>query len=203
MRIFDYYATALPFAFSVESGWWEIAQFHARCQSHPMEPPVEPIVRMVLSSNGSLVKHVSAYHLSPVTLHVTRQEEAFLDGDMGKFLDLPEGRTTLVRDVWMSWNGPNTEGVGVFAHSVIDGVSLSPSLAQGVAGGKVPVGILLEEFQVPVLRDRMYVGYLRSPELAVMLNSAETRFWARCFRLRGGEGFCGAILEVLFPGIFR
>lgn len=199
MPLDRYLATSLPYEFILESGWWNIEGFRGWCRTHP----VSPQIRMVLSSDGSLVKNLSAYFLSPVQMEVPRQTEIAMDGELSKFLELPEGSPAIARDVWMAWEAGRGGPKKVFAHSVIDSSSLSPEFLQALSRRTKPIGALLEEFRIPVLRDHLHIGRLESPKLSRETRTAETVFWARCFRLQAAGEFRAAILEVLLPETFN
>ena len=187
--------SSLPYPYTLEAGWWNVEQFYGRCR----EDRLDPVLRMALASDGSMIRSLSAYHLGPVRFEIQNQETAPLDREAAKFLEAQEGDPAIFRDVWMGWERGASSGRDVYARSVILGSPLSPWIAQELRKGKRPVGVLLEDLGLPVLRDRIQIGRLRSAALAAGIGSPETVFWARVYRLSSGSEFRAAVLEILLP----
>lgn len=162
--------------------------------SHCQTQEVPPMARLTLLSDGSLVKLLRAVHLSEITVDVKDQRQILMGSEMAKFLDATDGLDAIIRDAWLCCHEKRL----VYAHSVIDISRVGKMIQKEINRKSTPVGMLLSDYGVPLLRDQLFVMQLRSDQLAEEFSASESIFWARCYRLRGGEGFNAAILEV-FP----
>ena len=162
--------------------------------SHCQTQEVPPMVRLALLSDGSLVKLLKAVHLSEITVDVKAQRRIIMGIEMAKFLDAAEGSDAIVRDAWLCCYEKRL----VYAHSVIDVSKMGKMIQKEINKKSMPVGMLLSDYGLPLLREQLFITQLRSDHFAEEFSVSGSIFWARCYRLRGGDGFNAAILEI-FP----
>lgn len=195
MLIEKYYLTQLPFTYIPVCTWMDPEEFIS-CSG---EYDVSILSRLTLLYDGSLVKFFRTLFLSDITVDVTGQKDASVGFEMAKYLDVKEGTTSIVRDAWLKKNGMNL----VYAHSVIDISSISEPLKRDINRKSKPVGVLLSDYNMPLLRDQLFISRIKSDYLAEHLSTIEDTFWVRCYRLRVPDGFNAAILEVFSPETWK
>lgn len=162
--------------------------------SHCQTQEVPPMLRLALLSDGSLVKLLKAVYLSEITVDVKAQRQIIMGIEMAKFLDVAEGSDAIGREAWLCCNEKRL----VYAHSVIDISKMGEMIQKEINKKSMPVGMLLSDYGLPLLREQLFITLLRSNHLAEEFSMSRGMFWARCYRLRGGDGFNAAILEI-FP----
>ncbi len=190
-----YYLTHLPFNYIPVSSWMDTDEFIACSGEYDL--PV--LSRLTLLYDGSLVKFFRALFLSDITVDVTGQKDVTMGLEMAKFLDSKEGTVAIVRDAWLK----RQEMKIVYAHSVIDTSRISEPIRREISRKNKPVGILLSDYNVPLLRDQLFVCRIKSDYLAEHFSTLEDTFWARCYRLRVSDEFNAAILEVFSPDTWK
>ncbi len=195
MLIENYYLTHLPFTFIPDISWMDPEEFISRSGEYN----VPMLSRLTLLYDGSLVKFFRALYLSDITVTVTGQEDVQIGLEMAKYLDSKEGTTAIVRDAWLKKN----EIKLVYAHSVIDTSGLSEPLRRDISRKTEPVGILLNDYNMPLMRDQLFISRIKSDYLAEHFSTMEDAFWIRCYRLRASDGFNAAILEVFSPDTWK
>ena len=195
MLLEKYYATQLPFEYTQVSAWMSTEGFITYCQIHK----ISPIVRLPLLSDGSLVKFLRALYLTDVTVNVKDQKEMIMTGEMAKFLGSEEGLKTIIRDAWLCCN----ERKLVYAHSFIDTSKIGVPIHNEINKKSIPVGMVLSDYNLPLLRDQLYISQIKSEQLAKELDSPENIFWIRCYHLKSSDGFNAAILEIFSPYLFE
>ena len=158
---------------------------------------VNPLTRLTLISDGSLVRILRALYLSEIGVQVEDQRLGSMPAKMAKYLDTSEDAEATARDAWLCCNGHNI----VYAHSVIDSSNIEGAIQKGIDRKSKPVGILLGEYNIPIIKDQVFIVRLKSDDLAEQFAVHENLFWSRCYRLRGGEGFNSAIFEVFSPDL--
>lgn len=194
MLLERYYLTHLPFTYIPVTAWMEIEGFISHCQIQD----VPPLVRLTLLSDGSLVRSLRALYLSDITVDVQDQRQVSMGIEMAKYLDCTEGRNAIVRDAWLCMDGRKL----VYAHSFIDSSKIGEVIQKGINKKSMPVGMLLSDYNLPLIRDQLFITQLKSDCLAEEFGVTENIFWARHYRLRGGDGFNAAILEIFSPDMF-
>ena len=191
-----YYSEELPFKCTLLFSWMESERFISFCHNHKEEIPL--LTRLTLLSDGSLVRFLKALYLSDISVDVTAQREVPMGLEMAKFLDSKGGVNSIIRDAWLCCNGQRL----VYAHSFIDASEMGEVIQKEINRKAMPVGILLSDYNLPLIRDQLFITQFKSDSLAKELSTTENIFWARYYRLRGGDGFNAAILEVFSPGVF-
>ena len=195
MLIEKYYLTHLPFTYLPVCSWMDPEEFIS-CSG---EYNVPALSRLTLLYDGALVKFFRALFLSDITVDVAGQKDVIMGLEMAKYLDSKEGTTAIVRDAWLKKNEMNL----VYAHSVIDTSGISGPLKRDIGRKNKPVGVLLSDYNMPLLRDQLFISRIKSDYLAEHFSTIEDTFWVRCYRLRVSDGFNAAILEVFSPDTWK
>ncbi|MCC7202724.1 MAG: DUF98 domain-containing protein [Nitrospirae bacterium] len=195
MLIEKYYLTHLPFTYIPVCSWMDPDEFIS-CSAEYNLPTLS---RLTLLNDGSLVRFFRSLFMTDITVDVTGQKGAGMGLEMAKFLDAREGAAAIVRDAWLNRNGRKF----MYAHSVIDSSRIAEPLMREVSRMNKPVGILLSDYNMPLLRDQLFISRIKSDYLAEHFSTLEDTFWARCYRLRGSDEFNAAILEVFSPDTWK
>lgn len=193
MFLENYYLSRLPFKSISFNKWMNIETFISSCKDRY----VNPLTRLTLLSDGSLVRILRALYLSEITVQVEDQRLGNMPAKMAKYLDSTEDAEATARDAWLCCNGHNI----VYAHSVIDSSNIEGAIQKGIDRKNKPMGILLGEYNMPIIKDQVFIVQMKSDDLAEQFAVHENLFWSRCYRLRGGEGFNAAIFEVFSPEV--
>jgi len=176
----------------VSVSWASPEQFLAGLD--PLE--ISPLLRVLLTSDGSMTTLLEAVRLAPVDLEVIRQDEEPLDDDAALHLGVRARQPTITRHVWLSQAGHRL----LYASSVLPTATLSPTLADGVRRALEPLGRLLDGCGRAVMRDRLRIGRLDHPALAEALGGAAAeRLWCRSYRLTVEQTLTASIFEVFSP----
>jgi len=195
MLLEKYYLSWLSHTATPLTPWMDVDGFVSYCQVYP----VQPLTRVILLSDGSLVRSLRALCLSDISVEVKDQKSTRMGIEMAKFLDSEEGARAIVRDAWLCSKDGRRQ---VYAHSFIDSSSIHGTIRREIQKGIKPVGMLLGDYNLPLLRDQLFVVRLKSDSLTSEFASRGNIFWARCYRLKGGDGFNGAIFEIFSPDLF-
>ncbi|MDD5435181.1 MAG: chorismate pyruvate-lyase family protein [Nitrospira sp.] len=193
MFLENYYLSRLPFKDVSFDKWMNIEGFISSCKTQY----INPLTRLTLLSDGSLVRILRALYLTEISVQVEDQRLGSMPAKMAKYLDSSEDAEATARDAWLCCNGHNI----VYAHSVIDSSNIEGVIQKGIDRKSKPVGILLGEYNIPIIKDQVFIVRLKSADLAEQFDVHENVFWSRCYRLRGGEGFNAAIFEVFSPDL--
>lgn len=144
---------------------------------------MDPILRILLMSDGSTTALLQALWLSPIRVEVVRQEELPLDSPTAEFLKVGLGATALAREAWLTANSRRL----VYASSMILLEGLSRPLLQAVSDRQKPLGLLFHEAGQPVVRDRLQIAWVSdSSMLNVPDEAAGKPVWLRRYRLNLG-----------------
>jgi chorismate-pyruvate lyase len=144
---------------------------------------MNPVLRILLMSDGSTTAMLQALWLSPIQVDVIRQKELPLDPLMAEFLKVEPGATALAREAWLTANGRRL----VYASSMILLEGLSRPLLQAVSGRQKPLGTLFHEAGQPVVRDRLQIASVSDASIQkVPGQTAGGPFWLRRYRLSLG-----------------
>jgi len=148
---------------------------------------MDPVLRILLMSDGSTTTLLQALWLTPVEVHVIRQREISLDASPAEFLTVEPGTKALAREAWLSTKGQRR----VYASSMMLLDALPRALLKGVSDGRKPLGLLFSEAGLPIVRDGLQVASFSDP--------AGRPFWMRRYRMslghRSGPRPFAAILE--------
>lgn len=157
--------------------------------------PIDPILRLLLSSDGTLVRLLQSLFLKPVRLSIQSQREVLIEDPLSGWLGIPPGEKGIERKAWLIQDVKR-----VFAISILPISQLKPDFYQELLLGQKPFGEIIREKGLPTRRDRLEIYRLPQPEVAGALGLSESElFWARRYRLTISEQVSGAIFEVFSP----
>ncbi len=141
---------------------------------------MDPVVRILLTSDGTITTSLQALLLSPIGMEVLRQEEIPLDASAAEFLAADPGSRALAREVYLTANGQRL----ICASSMILIGGLDRPLLQALRTRQKPLGLLLQESGLPVLRDRLQIACIDDPLLIKTLPlTAAGPVWMRRYRM--------------------
>ncbi len=157
---------------------------------------VSPILRILLTSDGSMTMLLEALHGGRIDLDVVRQGEEPIDDDTARRLGVRAHDPAITRHVWLTHDGRRL----VYAFSVLPIASLSPSLAEGIRRGVEPLGRLLDACGRPAVRDGLRIGRIRNAGLSDALGAPSSApLWCRRYRLAVEQALTASIVEVFSP----
>ncbi|TAJ98822.1 MAG: DUF98 domain-containing protein [Candidatus Manganitrophaceae bacterium] len=200
----------------MKNEWLTTEAFWEECRRHP----IDPIVRLLLTSDGTLIRQLQAILLTPIEVAVQDQREILIDEEHASWIGLPAGEKGIQRKVWLTVrapsattpapgpfnDGPTPAASGekkVFAVSTFPLSGLKPDLHQEISLGQKPIGRILEERHLPTRRDRLEITRLLLPQIAEALGRPPGElFWARRYRLNISDQVSGVIFEAFSPSLF-
>ncbi|HTN43875.1 MAG TPA: chorismate pyruvate-lyase family protein [Nitrospiria bacterium] len=143
---------------------------------------MDPVLRMLLMSDGSTTALLQALWLSPIRVEVILQKELPLNPPTAAFLGAVPGADALTREAWLTADGRRL----VYASSVILIEALPRPLLRAVSGRQKPLGLLFQETGQAVLRDRLQIAPV--PDAAAIGTRGRTGgpFWMRRYRMSLG-----------------
>lgn len=151
---------------------------------------MDPVLRILLMSDGSTTALLQALWLSPIRVEVIRQKELPLDPSTAEFLRVEPGATALAREAWLTADGQRL----VYASSMIRLEGLPRPLLQAVSSRQKPLGLLFHEAGQPVVRDRLQIASVS--DSSMIKTSGRTAggpacrtgrpFWIRRYRMSLG-----------------
>ena len=160
---------------------------------------LDPVLRLLLTSDGTISTALHAICLSPIHVQVIRQETLCLDSNTAGFLSVESGTKALIRDVWLTARDRKL----VLASSVVLTEGLSRALFQALHESQKPLGPLLNESGQPVLRDRLQIGRITDPTGLETLGlgdlSVAGSIWTRRYRISLGGKPTAFIHELFSP----
>jgi chorismate-pyruvate lyase len=141
---------------------------------------MDPALRMVLTSDGTITTLLRALCLCPIQMEVLRQEEIKLSAAEAEFLSVKPDSSALAREVWLTAKGQRL----VCASSVIRMEGLDRTLLQALRNREKPLGRLLYESGLPVLRDRLQIASFADPARIKSLGlTGSGPVWMRRYRM--------------------
>lgn len=159
----------------------------------PQSDLADPILRILLTSDGTITTALKALLLAPIDLEVIRQEKIRIDPDTARFLSVESGLHGLARDVWLTAKGERL----VCASSIIRLDGLGEPVFQALHQSQKPLGQLLNESGQSITRDRLQIAWIpyRSDQNALYF-STPGPVWARRYRLSLGDEPTAFIQEI-------
>ena len=178
-----------------EITWWKVADFLQYCRSHP----VPAALRILLTSDGTVVGTLRALWLEPVTLERVDQREVILEGDRAVFFRQPDGTKGLSREIYLVQNGRRS----VHAFSFFPLHGLSPRFYQEIVQTQIPMGSLIETHALMARRDGIEICRVSDAPTARELGCPEDApLWGRRYQLVIPGEASASIFEV-FSSIIR
>ncbi len=174
------------------------ATFLDYCKVHK----VDPIHRLLLLTDGTLVEHLEALYQAPVRLNLQHQQEVPMPDADADWLGVPRGCPALSRHAFLHAGDGNGSGspeqTVLFAMSLFPLASLPSVLREEMQRGHLPVGKIIRD--LPTQRDRLEVARRPVPQLSEALGFLPTlHFWIRRYRLTLATGASGTIFEAFPP----
>lgn len=141
---------------------------------------MDPILRMLLTSDGTITASLQALMMSPIGVEVFGQEEIRIDKAVAEFLSTRTDSEALARDVWLTGKGRRL----VYASSIILLDALRRPLFEALRTGVKPLGLLLQESGEPVIRDRLQIACITDPSGRRRIGLPGTgASWSRRYRM--------------------
>ncbi|MFQ5579266.1 MAG: chorismate--pyruvate lyase family protein [Nitrospiria bacterium] len=195
----------------MEQDWVNLEAFWTYCRKNA----ITPSLRLLLTSSGTVTKHLKALTLRSVDVEIKRQGEILISDALSERIEIPKGEWGYERRVWLRSGRPLApdadaleradrripQGTGLLsAVSTFPISRLKPELYQEMKSGKKPLGQIIEEKGLQTFRDRFEISHLPFPDTAEGLGlSQDTLFWARRYRINISDQASAYIREVFSP----
>jgi chorismate-pyruvate lyase len=167
--------------------------------------PVDPILRLLLTSDGTLIRHLQSLFQAPVQVAIQDQREILIDEEHASWIGIPAGEKGIQREVWLTVGAPSAakNERKVFAVSTFPLSGLKPDLHREILMGQKPIGQMIEAQHLLTRRDRLEITRLALPQVAEPLGLQPGElFWARRYRLTISDQASGIIFEAFPPSLF-
>ncbi|MFQ5598792.1 MAG: chorismate--pyruvate lyase family protein [Nitrospiria bacterium] len=181
----------------MKQDWMTLEAFWQHCRTHP----VSPLLRLLLSSDGTMVRAFTGLFLEPTALQVVEQGDGVIDEALSQTLGVPIGEKAMKRRVWLrARRGRSGYEKCLYAVSIFPISKIQPNLYQDIRLGKKPIGRMIEDRRLATWRDALEIAYLPNPDAAEGLALPEdTCFWTRRYRLTMPGQLLASIREVISP----
>ena len=172
----------------------KVEKFYSECRRQA----IDPRLRLLLTTDGTVVHFLQALFLNPIKLLLQEQHEIVIEDSLSDWLEIPRGEKGFERKAWLTQGEKK-----VFAISTFQTSHLKPDFYQEIKLGEKAIGEIIREQGLLTRRDRLEIFHLPQPEVAGALGLPEKElFWARRYRLTIAEQASGAIFEVFSPTLF-
>jgi chorismate-pyruvate lyase len=195
----------------MEQDWLNLEAFWTYCREHA----VDPSLRLLLTSSGTVIRHLKALTLRSVNVEIERQGEVLIDDSLSEKIEIPKREKGFERRIWLRSGHaltPDAEVSGrsdrldppgkklLFAVSTFPLSRMKPELYQEMKLGEKPLGQIIEDRGLLTFRDRFKISHLPFPDTAKELGlSQDTLFWARHYRINISDQAVAFICEVFSP----
>ncbi|HIE65290.1 MAG: chorismate pyruvate-lyase family protein [Nitrospira sp.] len=199
----------------MEQDWLNLEAFWTYCRGHTRGLKIDPSLRLLLTSSGTVIRHLKALTLRSVTVEIEYQGEILINDDLSEKIGIPKREKGFERRIWLRSGGslaPNADPSQktdrrdspetrlLFAVSTFPISRLKPEFYQEMRSGEKPLGQIIEERCLETFRDRFEISHLPFPDTAKGLGlSQDTLFWARRYRIRISDQASAFICEVFSP----
>lgn len=199
----------------MEQDWLNLEAFWAYCREHAQENAIDPSLRLLLTSSGTVIRHLKALTLRSIEVEIERQGEILIPDDLSEKIEIPKGEKGFERRIWLRSGralGQNpdplkrSERLEPRGRRLLSAVSifpisrLKPDLYREMQLGEKPLGQIIEERRLQTFRDRFEISRLPFPDTAKGLGlSQDTLFWARRYRISISDQASAFICEVFSP----
>lgn len=155
----------------------------------PSAASISPILRVFLTFDGTITTALGAFHRTPITVEVLQQSEVCLSPSEAEFLEVEPGIKALARVARLA---AGQKGL-IQARSLILPDGLPRSLWAALHNSHTPLGALLNESGLSVIRDRHQIG--RMPD------AGGRRIWARRYRIHVGNKLTASVQEAFLDAM--
>ena len=160
----------------------------------------DPAFRLIIASDGTITRTLQVLHLCPIDLEVREQSKVHLDPDIAKYLEISDPQKVISRKVWLKKAHQRL----LYASTILAFSQRDQKILKEILLKEKPLGLLLEEYHLPSLKDKLTIGRLVHPGIAEGLGlAAATELWARHYRLTIQDRIRASVLEVFSPAAFR
>ncbi len=201
----------------MKNEWLTKEAFWDYCRRHP----IDPVLRLLLTSDGTLICHLQSLFLAPVEVAIQEQREIQIDEEHSAWVGVAPGEKGIQRKVWLTVGTPSAAvppSLGasgdrpgaarkgerkVYAISTFPLSGLKPDLYQEIQLGQHPIGQIIETHRLLTRRDRLEIARLALPPIAEELGLKQGElFWARRYRLIISDQVAAVIFEAFSPSLF-
>ena len=180
---------------TVRSGWLSQDEFIRYCVTNF----VDPLARLLLTSDGTVTSYLKALFLAPIELEVRYQGEGEAGNDLAKYLEIAPSESVINRTIWLKTKGSKL----VYASSNLPVSRIEDGLYRELKEKRKPLGMILGEHNIPAYKDLIEIGEVESGGIASDLGlDSNSLFWARRYRLNIDGGARASITEVFSPLVF-
>ncbi|MHB8483557.1 MAG: chorismate--pyruvate lyase family protein [Nitrospiria bacterium] len=193
------YSTAMnpPFSLACRKFWPD----HQSFINDSKKSNLSPLIRILLTSGGTLTNGLQSLLMGPVYLEVANQMIIEIDNETAQFLGLKEQEKAIFREVWLLNDQKKRM---VYARSYLPMNSLDPFLLQQVQLKSRAIGDLIDSSNLPSLKDKMTFSKIESAFLAGAFDiPEETSMWSRRYRLIVQNCLLASIQEFFSPFLFE
>lgn len=171
---------------------WSLQDFFQECPQHVHEP----LLRVMLTLDGTITRTLQAIHLRPIEVDVIQQSTARLDRETAQFLEGPPNLSEMIsREVWLRAGRQRL----LFASTLLAFKDRENRLKERL-NGREPLGAIIEASRLPSMKDKMVIGRLIFPEVAQGFGlAAAAELWARHYRLCISDVVRASVLEIFSP----
>jgi len=185
----------------MKQSWQTMEVFWNTCREEPPDRAIDLLLRLLLSSDGTVIRYLNSLFLSPTDLEIVEQHEIVLDEEASALLEVPKREKAIERKVWLcNQRSAYPGGRLLYAVSVFPLSKIEAAFYQEMQSGKKPLGQIIDEHALSTRRDKLEIAHLPFPSVAKGFGLAEDHlFWARRYRLIISGQLSASIQEVLSP----
>lgn len=185
----------MSFSFTLINGWRRPDEL---MESGPLAR-LSPGERMLVFSDGSLTLLLEALFKSVSGVEVRLNSVNTITEEAASYLLEDIGADVIEREIWLLAGGKRQ----VYARSIIPSASIEGWLRDDLAGGVKPIGRILYERGIAVLKEAVELSIIRSPEVAAELGIApDTPLVSRRYRLINRRDSGGWIIKAMVQEVF-
>src|SRR5581483_10319881 len=170
--------------FFMNKDWLKVEAFRDYCRNHP----VSPLLRLLLTSDGTVVGHLNSLFLKTIEVEVQAQSEVLIDDELSAWLEIPKREKGIERKIWLIEGGflsPSEEAAAlrspeerpvdpasrrgqkrVYAISTFPISRLKPDFYHDLQLGRKPLGRMIEERRLSTRRDQLEISHRSFPDVA-------------------------------------
>ncbi len=185
----------MSFSFSLINGW---RRPHELMESGPLAL-LSPGERMLVFSDGSLTLLLEALLKSASGVEVRLNAVSTITEEAASYLSEDIGADVIEREIWLMAGAIRQ----VYARSIIPSAAIEGWLRDDLTDGVKPIGRILYERGIPVLKEAVELSLIRSAQVAEELNiSPDTPLVSRRYRLVNRRESGGWIIKAMVQEVF-